>query len=79
MGMAFLRSGLSRVSHRTRSRSSTRIQLTRLTVDRGGPRYRSSVGFNPFREHSRTTTDIVIMVIAFIAIFAVVGWAIFSG
>jgi hypothetical protein len=37
------------------------------------------VGFNPFREHNRTTTDIVIVVIGFIAIFAVVGWAIFSG
>ena len=50
-----------------------------MTVDLDCGRYRSSVGFNPFREHNRTAADIVIVVITLLAILAVVGWAIFSG
>lgn len=37
------------------------------------------MGFNPFREHNRSAFDIVVMVIALIAIVAVTGWALFSG
>jgi hypothetical protein len=37
------------------------------------------MGFNPFRGHERSTADIVAMVVAFVAIFAVLAWAIFSG
>ncbi len=37
------------------------------------------MGFNPFRDHERSMVDIVAMVIAFVAIFAVLAWAIFSG
>jgi len=37
------------------------------------------VGFNPFRDHEKSTADIVALVVAFVAIFAVLAWAIFSG
>jgi hypothetical protein len=37
------------------------------------------MGFNPFRDHDRSAADIAAMVIAFIAILAVLAWAIFSG
>jgi hypothetical protein len=37
------------------------------------------VGFNPFRDHQKSTADIVALVVAFVAIFAVLAWAIFSG
>jgi hypothetical protein len=37
------------------------------------------VGFNPFREHERSTTDIVMVVLAVAATLLVIGWAIFSG
>jgi len=37
------------------------------------------MGFNPFRDHEKDVADIVAMVIAFVAILAVVAWAIFSG
>jgi hypothetical protein len=36
------------------------------------------MGFNPFRDHERSTADIVVLVVAFVAIFAVLAWAIFS-
>jgi hypothetical protein len=67
------------VIHRTWSRSSTESHVTVVTVDRCQDRYRSRVGFNPFREQNRSAADIAAMVIALIAIVAVVGWAIFSG
>jgi hypothetical protein len=37
------------------------------------------VGFNPFREHDKSTLDIVLVVIALLAIVAVISWAIFGG
>ena len=37
------------------------------------------MGFNPFRDHEKSTADVVAVVIAFVAIFAVLAWAIFSG
>jgi hypothetical protein len=37
------------------------------------------MGFNPFRDHENSRADIVAMVIAFVTIFAVLAWAIFSG
>jgi hypothetical protein len=37
------------------------------------------MGFNPFRDHDRSSADIAAMVIAFLAILAVLAWAIFSG
>lgn len=37
------------------------------------------MGFNPFRDHEKDVADIVVMVVALVAIFAVVAWAIFSG
>jgi hypothetical protein len=36
------------------------------------------VGFNPFRDHERTTLDIVMVVLALLATLAVIGWALFS-
>jgi hypothetical protein len=36
------------------------------------------VGFNPFREHERTTLDIVMVVFAVLAGLAVIAWAIFG-
>jgi hypothetical protein len=50
-----------------------------LTVDRRQGRYRSLVGFNPFREQNKSAADIAAMVIALVAILAVLAWAIFSG
>jgi hypothetical protein len=38
-----------------------------------------AVGFNPFRDHEKSGADIAAMVIALVAIFAVLAWAIFSG
>jgi hypothetical protein len=37
------------------------------------------MGFNPFREHEKSTAELVAMVVALVAIFAVLAWAIFSG
>jgi Tfp pilus assembly protein FimT len=37
------------------------------------------VGFNPFREHDKSTLDIMLVVIALLAIVAVISWAIFGG
>lgn len=37
------------------------------------------MGFNPFREHEKTTLDIVMVVFAILATLAVIAWAIFSG
>jgi hypothetical protein len=37
------------------------------------------VGFNPFREHKKTAMDIVMVVIAVLAMAAVIAWAIFAG
>jgi hypothetical protein len=34
------------------------------------------VGFNPFREHERSTMDIVLVVIAVLAGLVVIAWAI---
>jgi hypothetical protein len=67
------------VIHRTWPRSSTESHVTAVTVDRCQGRYRSRVGFNPFREQDKSAADIAAMVIALIAILAVVAWAIFSG
>jgi hypothetical protein len=50
-----------------------------MTVDRPGWGYRETVGFNPFRDHDKSAADIAAMVIALVAIFAVLAWAIFSG
>jgi hypothetical protein len=36
------------------------------------------VGFNPFRDHEKTTLDIVMVVLAILATLAVVGWALFA-
>lgn len=38
-----------------------------------------TMGFNPFRDHEKSAADIAAMVIALVAIFAVLAWAIFSG
>lgn len=68
------------VTHRTESVLSTLSQvipgdsrqpLIVVTVSR--------VGFNPFREHEKTTLDIVLVVVALLAIVAVIAWAVFSG
>jgi len=67
------------VSQRTRSRSSLWSHVTAMTVDRTRPGYRATVGFNPFRDHEKSTADIAAMVIALVAIVAVLAWAIFSG
>ena len=67
------------MSQRTSPRSSVCNQLTSMTVDSAGRGYRSSMGFNPFRDHEKSTADIVAVVVAFVAIFAVLAWAIFSG
>jgi hypothetical protein len=40
--------------------------------------YRRGVGFNPFREHEKTTLDVVIVVFAVVAILAVIAWAVLS-
>jgi hypothetical protein len=37
------------------------------------------MGFNPFREQTRTALDVVMVVGAIVATLAVVAWAIFSG
>jgi len=37
------------------------------------------MGFNPFRDHERSTADLVVMIVALVATFAVLAWAIFSG
>ena len=50
-----------------------------LTVDPSPRRYRSSVGFNPFRDHEKNIGDIIMVVIAVLATLAVIAWAIFSG
>ena len=50
-----------------------------VTLDRSQGRYRSRVGFNPFREQDKSAADIAAVVVALIAIIAVVAWAIFSG
>jgi len=50
-----------------------------VTLDRSQGRYRSRVGFNPFREQDKSAADIAAVVVALIAILAVVAWAIFSG
>jgi hypothetical protein len=50
-----------------------------MTVDNPDRGYRAVMGFNPFREHEKSTADLVAMVVALVAIFAVLAWAIFSG
>jgi hypothetical protein len=50
-----------------------------MTVDNPDRGYRAVMGFNPFRDHERSTADLVAMVVALVAIFAVLAWAIFSG
>jgi hypothetical protein len=37
------------------------------------------VGFNPFREHEKTTLDIAMVVFAVVATLAVIAWAVLSG
>jgi hypothetical protein len=65
------------ISQRTGPRSSVLNQVMSKTVDPGGRGYRATVGFNPFRDHDKSATDIAVMVIALIAILAVLAWAIF--
>jgi hypothetical protein len=50
-----------------------------VTVDPSSRRYRSRVGFNPFRDHEKSKGDILMVVIAVLATLAVIAWAIFSG
>lgn len=38
-----------------------------------------AMGFNPFRDHDTSVIDIAVMLLAFVAIIAVLAWAIFSG
>jgi hypothetical protein len=37
------------------------------------------VGFNPFREHEKTSLDVAMVVFAVIAVLAVIAWALFAG
>lgn len=37
------------------------------------------MGFNPFREHQRDTTDIVVAVIAVAVILGLLAWGFFGG
>jgi hypothetical protein len=37
------------------------------------------VGFNPFREHDRSTLDVVIVVFTVLITIAVIAWAVLSG
>jgi hypothetical protein len=41
-------------------------------------RYRTSVGFNPFRSRVNRRTDIVVVIVAFVVIAALVVWAFFG-
>jgi hypothetical protein len=50
-----------------------------MTVDIADRGYRACMGFNPFRDHERSTADLVALVVALVATFAVLAWAIFSG
>jgi hypothetical protein len=36
------------------------------------------VGFNPFREHEKSALDIAMVVVAILATFAVIAWAVFG-
>jgi hypothetical protein len=40
-------------------------------------RYRAGVGFNPFRQQVKRRSDIVLVVVAFVAIAALLLWAVF--
>lgn len=40
--------------------------------------YRLDVGFNPFREHDKSTFDVVMVVLALLATIAVIAWAVSS-
>jgi hypothetical protein len=42
-------------------------------------RYRSGVGFNPFRSRVSRRTDIVVVAAALVVIAALVAWALFGG
>ena len=37
------------------------------------------MGFNPFRQHERNTTDVVIVVVTLLIVIGLVAWATFSG
>jgi hypothetical protein len=52
---------------------------TDKTVDKSKRSYRSSMGFNPFREQNRSAVDIVMVILAVGSAIALVLWAIFSG
>jgi hypothetical protein len=39
-------------------------------------RYRTRVGFNPFRKQARRGSDVVIVVAAFVIVVALVVWAV---
>jgi hypothetical protein len=67
------------INHRTGPRSSALSQVTVMTVDRPEWGYRSTVGFNPFRDHEKSAADIAMVIIAIAATLAVLAWAIFSG
>jgi hypothetical protein len=42
-------------------------------------RYRTDVGFNPFRSRVNRRTDLVVVAAAFVVILALVVWALFGG
>jgi len=50
----------------------------RMTVDRSSQRYRSTVGFNPFRDQQKSAIDVAIFVVAIVATLAAIAWAILS-
>jgi hypothetical protein len=79
IGTALRRSGLLMVNQRTSPTSSVINQSTDKTVDTPEPGYRSTMGFNPFREQNTTPFDIFMVVLAIGGAIALVLWAIFSG
>jgi hypothetical protein len=44
---------------------------------RQGGRYRTSVGFNPFRQQVKRRSDIVLVVAAFVVIAGLLVWVVF--
>ncbi len=43
-----------------------------------GRRYRSCVGFNPFREQVKHRSDIVLVAAAFVVVIVLVAWGLFG-
>ncbi len=75
-GMAFLRSGLSRMIVRTAWLSS--IRITRASLGDRGSVYRRGMGFNPFRPGGRDMVDVAMVAGALAITVALVLWAIFG-